>query len=254
MIKITEKGRKNILRILNTYRGYYKEDSNEIMDIIYVDCLQDYDVKDISQAFKLHAIDPKCGSFMPKVADLMRYLKYSDESKEKTRASKAFECFLKASKRFGVDANIEFSEDPAIIKTIKNLGGWAMCMSLSKDEKSFLFFKRSFAEQYKIYSETDNNGVRQTLVYDRSKPIIDCSKKENWARLSPPAEIKYKDKRILNKYMVDMTNSELDEHEAEVENYMKEHKIGQCKEKNRTEEERNTHNLNIINSIIGKIK
>jgi hypothetical protein len=119
----------------------YGKKISAIFLAIYWDSLSHYSFNEIQMAVKIHIINPDTGQFMPKPADLIRYIEGSNNAK----AFEAWDKVLSAAKRIGAYDSIVF-DDPLIHHIISGMGGWVtICHT---DESRLPFLCKEFCDRY----------------------------------------------------------------------------------------------------------
>ncbi len=128
-----------------------KKLSTQLLEI-YWRCLIEYQIDDIKTALKYHAIDPDCGQFMPKPADIVRMLVGNSSE----QSLQVWSTVLKATQSVGCYKTIVF--DNSIIHAVINeMGGWVkLCQTL---EDSLPFTGKEFQKRYQFYLR------QQTFTY-----------------------------------------------------------------------------------------
>lgn len=99
---------------------------------IYWAALERFTFADIRQAFTQHVNNPEVGQFMPKPADIVRYL----EGDAETHALQAWAKVESAIRHVGSYDSVVF-DDPIIHVVIYNMGGWKKICATSSQEMSF---------------------------------------------------------------------------------------------------------------------
>ena len=110
---------------------YSKNISEEMADI-YWQSLEKFEFNDIENAFKLHVIDHEHGRFFPKIIDITRFIKDSNQIK----SDKAWGKVLDAIGRIGSYDNVVF-DDVIIHIAIKNMGGWVQLCQAKTTQLDF---------------------------------------------------------------------------------------------------------------------
>ena len=122
---------------------YGKTASPQLM-ALYWSLLQGYDLADVQRAFGQHAMNPDTGQYMPKPADVVRYIDGGSQS----RAALAWQKVEKAMRTVGGGDSVVF-DDPVIHATLGVLGQWP---EFCKTEMSELHFLQSrFIKQYQAF-------------------------------------------------------------------------------------------------------
>lgn len=103
---------------------YGKPLNNFLLEIYWKIC-QPFEFGDIEKAFEAHVRDPDYGQFMPKPADLIRFL----EGGRQTQALQAWSKVVKAISHAGYYSSVVF-DDICIHAVISEMDGWiALCQS-----------------------------------------------------------------------------------------------------------------------------
>jgi len=120
-----------------------KKLSKPLLDI-YWHALKKFNLVDIQQAMNQLILDPDVGQFMPKPADIVRYL----EGDKETKALQAWSKVTRGIREIGSWGCAEF-DDPVIHLIISEMGGWIELCRLSTRELAFRF--QEFEKRYKAY-------------------------------------------------------------------------------------------------------
>ncbi len=114
--------------------------STEVL-ALYWQCLQDYSLAQLEQAFHYHLKAPRVGVYMPKPADILRHL----EGDHETRALEAWTKVDAAVRRIGPYPSVVFA-DERIHQVISALGGWiSLC---TQSTKVWPFIAQDFQKRY----------------------------------------------------------------------------------------------------------
>lgn len=113
---------------------------------IYWRVLQHYTLEEVKFALTTHLSNPDTGQFMPKPADVVKYL----EGNTKTQAMRAWEKVAGAFSAVpgGTYSTVCF-DDPLINKTIEDMGGWPAMGRIGEDELPFKIAE--FERRYQSY-------------------------------------------------------------------------------------------------------
>lgn len=111
---------------------------------IYWDGLKDYEFDEVKVAVNLHVRNPDTGQFMPKIADVVKFI----EGGTLTQAMRAWQKVMDAVRIVGTYQSVVF--DAAIIHAvITDMGGW---QSIGRIDNEELPFKaREFEKRYQGY-------------------------------------------------------------------------------------------------------
>jgi len=129
---------------------YNKPLTHNALDI-YWNILEKYPPEKIKQALNLHIENPDSGQFMPKPADILRYIEMSHTA----RAMRAWDKVVAAMSRVGAYNSIMF-DDPLIHIIINEMRGW---VAVCHDEQKIPFIAQEFQRRYMMY-----------LLYSPSSP------------------------------------------------------------------------------------
>lgn len=122
----------------------YGKAVSEALTELYWAALKRYEITSIRQAVNIHINNPDAGQFMPKPADIVRYLEGSTE----TQGMKAWSKVLTAIKRVGPYESIVF-DDHLIHIVVNDMGGWVELCKISEQEEPFR--GREFEKRYSAY-------------------------------------------------------------------------------------------------------
>jgi hypothetical protein len=111
---------------------------------IYWSLLQKYELDSINHALNLHMVNPKNGQFMPKPADIIRYIEKDNDLK----ALYAWDKVTSAVTIVGSYESIKF-DDPLIHIIINQMGGWITRCHVN--EKQLPFVGNEFQRRYGAY-------------------------------------------------------------------------------------------------------
>lgn len=110
----------------------YSKPMNAHLIEIYWQVLSEFEYKAVEQALLSHVKNPDVGQFMPKPADIVRYIKGSSQ----TQALQAWSLVLKTIQRVGAYSSVVF-DDPIIHAVIADMGGWISLCSVTEKETPF---------------------------------------------------------------------------------------------------------------------
>ncbi len=111
---------------------------------LYWCALEQFELAEVKAAFQAHLSNPDTGQFMPKPADVMRYVKGGTQ----TQALQAWSKVANAIRSVGGHASVVF-DDPLIHVVIEEMGGWiSLCQTLLKD---LPFRANEFEKRYAAY-------------------------------------------------------------------------------------------------------
>jgi len=153
--------------LMNTLGEVYGKEITEVFSEIYWNTLKRFEWGEVKNAASKHISDPDKGQFMPKPADIVRWI----EGTHETRALKAWIKTTDAVRRIGMYENVVF-DDPIIHFVIEALGGWIkLCLSKTED---LPFLAQDFQKYYLIFLQDPPNKLITHVVgiFRSSKPIL----------------------------------------------------------------------------------
>ena len=127
--------------------GIYGRDMDDLALMMVFRALSKFDIADIQRALDRHMNDSDQGRFMPKPADIVKYI----EGDSGGKGLMAWAKFVDAIARPGVWESVVF-DDPLIMAVIENMGGWIKWERVTNDELPFL--KNDFVKLYKSFQIT----------------------------------------------------------------------------------------------------
>jgi hypothetical protein len=122
---------------------YGKSMTPELVSI-YWDGLHDFEFEDVKAAVNLHVRNPDTGQFMPKIADVVKFI----EGNTSTKAMRAWQKVLEAARTVGTYSTVVF-DDALIHACITDMGGWQAIGLITDDELPFR--AREFERRYQSY-------------------------------------------------------------------------------------------------------
>jgi hypothetical protein len=133
--------------LANIAEFYSKTLSANVLEI-YWNVLEKYELVQVKQALNLHLVNPANGQFMPKPADIIRYI----EKDNSLKALHAWDKAISGVRAMGSYHSITF-DDPVINIVINEMGGWVNLCCTSNDKLPFIAneFQRRYAA-YLIYT------------------------------------------------------------------------------------------------------
>jgi len=152
---------------------------------IYFEALKRYEFGDVARAFSSHVQNPDCGQFMPKPADVIRFIDGGGQA----RSLQAWTKVETAIKHCGAYSSIVF-DDAIIHAVIADMGGWINLCRTSLDEMPFRaaeFQKRYAGYQHRplvnypakllgvFENENSQNGFKSqqpALIGDETKAKV----------------------------------------------------------------------------------
>lgn len=168
-----------------TFDIYGRVPSDSAVDLAF-QALARFGIDEVKKGLTSHINDPENGRFFPKPADVVRNIDGDSDS----RALKAWSKVEKAVRSVGSYETVIFDE-PAIMASIENLGGWIRLCQMKEDE---LPFRRN--EFVKLYKGFLINPPEQF-----PNKLIGISEGHNQIefqdRIAPPVIIGDRDKAML---------------------------------------------------------
>lgn len=122
---------------------YGKSMSPELI-AIYWEGLREFEFDEVKVALNLHVRNPDTGQFMPKIADVVKFI----EGNTLTQAMRAWQKVNDAMRQVGTYASVVF-DDPIIHAVISDMGGWQPLGMVQDDE--WPFKAREFEKRYQSY-------------------------------------------------------------------------------------------------------
>jgi hypothetical protein len=128
--------------MLNGISDYYGKQISKGVMRLYWEGLRQYDFEAVEKAFWTHTQNPDTGQFMPKIADVAKYLK----GRTVDQASQAWSKVDKAIRMVGTYQDVVF-DDPIIHRVIEDMGGWISFGNKREDEWPFV--QNQFENRYR---------------------------------------------------------------------------------------------------------
>jgi Domain of unknown function (DUF6475) len=177
---------------------YGKPVSGILVDL-YWNALKRFDIHAIRQALHTHINNPDRGQFMPKPADLMRYL----EGSANTKALQAWSKVIYAMKHHGQYESLVF-DDVLIHAVIHDMGGWIELCQVS--DKELPFRTHEFERRYESYL------LRRPTTYPKQlMGLVEINNSARGFELKPPILIG-NEQRALKVYLGGHDNTILIQH------------------------------------------
>ncbi len=136
--------RKAFFVLLGNVYGFYRQDMSEFAGGMWWEALVPFDFAAVRAALNRHAINPDCGQFMPKPADVVRMLQGGTADQAATAWAKVD----RALRTVGPWQDVAF-DDALIHRCLAELGGWTW-LGL-QTEKEWPFIARRFETLYRGY-------------------------------------------------------------------------------------------------------
>jgi len=129
-------------QLLTTICALYKHHMNELTMELYWQALCEFELTVVKQAFQAYINHPDTGQFMPKPADVLRYLNGGSE----TQALQAWSRVQQIMRDVGSYDTLVF-DDAILHRVIEDMGGWIRLSEKTVQEMNFLAheFKKRYA-------------------------------------------------------------------------------------------------------------
>ncbi len=111
--------------------GYGKSMSKSLVEMYWA-ALQGFDLVDVKRALQAHVVHPDAGRYMPKPADVIRFL----QGDSRTQALRAWSRVVTAIREVGGYESVVF-DDPIIHAVIRDMDGWIRLCQVREDELPF---------------------------------------------------------------------------------------------------------------------
>ena len=142
---------------------------------LYWAALAAYSLEAIERAIAAHLHNPDTGQYCPKPADIVRYL---DGGPTQDRAARAWAKVERELRRVGAYASVVF-DDPVIMMTVADLGGWPKLCHTALEELPFR--AKDFKALYAAYA------VQPKADYPRVLPgLAEHHNAANGLLVAPP--------------------------------------------------------------------
>lgn len=129
--------------ITGVYEFYNKPCSVFTLDVWW-QAMRPFDFSAVRQALSQHCVNPDVGQFLPRPADVVKYLRGSTED----GAMRAWSKVERATQSVGRYQTVVF-DDPVIHQVIQDMGGWiALCNTTPKEAP---FKAKEFQTRYRGY-------------------------------------------------------------------------------------------------------
>jgi hypothetical protein len=190
-VKSTE--REQFAKMMIGLGEYYGKSMSPMLIDIYWQGLAAYDYDAVNAAINAHVRNTDTGQFMPKIADVERYM----HGNTSTRAMQAWVKVARAVQEVGTYETVAFS-DPLIHACIDDMGGWPAIGQILNDELPFKI--REFEKRYMAYLQIPpaREPSRMLLgLYERTNKTL------GYHGLRPPIMIEDKQKMLSNQSLAD---------------------------------------------------
>jgi hypothetical protein len=133
-----------LTRVLTSLSSLYGKPMSKPLMELYWAALKRFDLSEVKRALQAHVSHPDTGQYMPKPADVVRFL----QGDSRTQALQAWSRAVRASCEVGIYTSVIF-DDPVIHAVIRDMGGWVPFCQIR--EKELPFRERNFTERYVGY-------------------------------------------------------------------------------------------------------
>jgi hypothetical protein len=151
--------RDEFLRVLNSVSAMYRQELSPDVVELWWNVLADYDLAAIRQALTRHLRNPDTGQYMPKPADVIKFMCGTTQD----AALLAWAKVHAAIRREGSWSDVAF-DDPITHAVLQDMGGWIrMCEMLETDVP---FRGKEFENRYRAYARQQEvpAGVPAVLI------------------------------------------------------------------------------------------
>ena len=132
-------------RVLNSVSALYRVDLSPDVVELWWNVLADFDIAAIRQALTKHLRNPETGQFMPKPADVIRFMSGTTQDSALMAWAKVY----KAVRLQGSWTDVTF-DDPTTHAVLRDMGGWIkLCQMLETDVP---FRAKEFENRYRAYA------------------------------------------------------------------------------------------------------
>jgi hypothetical protein len=116
-------------RVLSSVSVLYAKAMSKALVELYWAALSSFELGAVKQALQSHVQSPDTGQYMPKPADVVRFL----QGDSRTQALQAWSRVVSAMRAVGGYGSVVF-DDPLVHAVIHDMGGWiTLCQTVEKD-------------------------------------------------------------------------------------------------------------------------
>jgi len=169
---------ERFLSMLSGISDYYNRQLGKDAIRLYWEGLKQYDLQAVEKAFWTHTQNPDSGQFMPKIADIAKYLK----GRTSDQASQAWSKVDKAMRHVGTYQDVCF-DDSIIHRVIEDMGGWIFLGM--KTQEDWTFLQNQFENRYRGYVMRDEHPEYQSRLIG----VANAHNAQNGFTLHPPMMI-----------------------------------------------------------------
>lgn len=135
---------EDFAKIITSISELYGKNITEFMLDTYWNALEKFEFEEIKQAIQKHVSNPDNGQFMPKPADIVRFI----DGSSGTQAFHAWSLVELSARSIGANKTVIF-DDPIIHAVIWDMGGWIrLCHT---EMKELPFRAKDFEKRYAGY-------------------------------------------------------------------------------------------------------
>lgn len=142
-----DRDRAKFSGLLTEVMAFYGKDVSDFALTTWWGACQPFDFEQVNKAMGAHVMDPECGQFAPKPADVVRAL----QGTRTDRSRQAWGQVLDAMHRVGAYQSVVF-DDPIVHLVIEDLGGWMQTCRTVADS----YQEHRFCEAYRAYAGRTN--------------------------------------------------------------------------------------------------
>ena len=149
--------REELVFVLTDVYELYGKECSRGLHVLWWEALKGYSIAEVRGALSAHVTNPDSGQFLPKPADIRRFLEGSGE----TRALQAWTKVDQAIRRIGPWESVAF-DDPIIHAVLADMGGWAGLGQVTEDE--WPFRRNEFVRRYRGYVARPPTAFPRALI------------------------------------------------------------------------------------------
>ena len=149
--------REELVFVLTDVYELYGKECSRGLHVLWWEALKGYSIAEVRGALSAHVTNPDSGQFLPKPADIRRFLEGSGE----TRALQAWTKVDQAIRRIGPWESVAF-DDPIIHAVLADMGGWAGLGQVTED--GWPFRRNEFVRRYRGYVARPPTAFPRALI------------------------------------------------------------------------------------------
>jgi len=133
------------------------------LTLLYWQSMKSVSLSQFEQAINAHMLDPDCGQFFPKPADIIKQISGTSKAQTeavKHRAELAWGQIIHKLEKSGPYKKLEL-DDKQGIAAIKGMGGWGTFASATYDQ--LVWMKKDFFNIYDTYENTELDQLPSSL-------------------------------------------------------------------------------------------